>query len=105
MLDRLHIIFSKSELKRLSIARLSSHELQITANVHGLKCYEAKRFINNIINILQSTFKLTIIHGYNHSTSIKDMLTYNFTNPHIVEQYVPIYNPGITCMSIYNNYN
>ena len=75
-------------------------KIRITADVHGMKCYEARRFINNIINIVHTTFQLVIIHGYNRGTAIKEMLTQNFSNDHIFEQFQDPCNQGVTLMLI-----
>ncbi len=91
---RLSSIMSKSEMARISMK--SSDMFCITVDVHGMKCCQAKRFINNIINIVRIIFHLIIIHGYNHGTAIKDMLSYKFSNIHITNQYVDPYNQGMT---------
>lgn len=80
LMNRLRVVFSQSELSRLSINLDESHEIRITADVHGMTCYEAKRFLRNIINILRIAFKLTVIHGYRHGTAIKEMLVNNFSS-------------------------
>lgn len=80
---RLKMVLTQSELDRISIFEYVSGDTCITADVHGMKCHEVKRFINNIINIVRIAFRLVIIHGYNHGTAIKDMLAQNFNNNHI----------------------
>lgn len=69
-------------------------------DVHGMKCPQAKRFINNIINVVRIVFRLIIIHGYNHGTAIKEMLAQNFSNNHIYEQFPDPRNQGVTHMLI-----
>ena len=93
---KLQMIFTKDEISRLSI----KEKPQIIVDVHGMKCSQARRFINNIINTIRESFKLIIIHGYNHGTAIKDMLADNFCNSHIAEQYIDPYNQGVTHMLI-----
>ena len=49
--------------------------IRVIADVHGMKCKQAHRFINNIINVIRVTFQLIIIHGYKGSgsfPSVKD---------------------------------
>lgn len=94
---RLCSIFGNTDLTRISLKY--NDEICVT-DVHGMKCYQAKRFINNIINVLRITFRLVIIHGYNHGTAIKDMLADNFINTHILEQRADLHNQGITRMLI-----
>ena len=57
---------------------------EIIVDLHGMKCYEAKRLINNLLNLTKGTVKMIIIHGYHHGTAIKDMIQ-TFKNSHITE--------------------
>lgn len=97
---RLYMIFSESEMKRIAISAEQNSQLSIKVDVHGLKCYEAKRFLNNLINIVQDVFILIVIHGYNHGTAIKEMLAKNFNNKHVQHQYTDPHNLGVTNMLI-----
>jgi DNA-nicking Smr family endonuclease len=98
IIARLGMIFSQDDISRITVKDEAEKNLMVTVDVHGMKCSQAKRFINNIINTIRTAFKLIIIHGYNHGTAIKDMLAANFTNSHIVDQYQDSYNKGITYM-------
>ena len=98
--DRLKMILTQEEINRLKITESNSEHIKIIADVHGMKCYEARRFINNIINIVRIAFQLVIIHGYNHGTAIKEMLAQNFSNDHIYEQFPDPRNQGVTHMLI-----
>lgn len=97
---RLKMVLSTQEINRLKITETSDGLLRITADVHGMTCHEARRFINNIINLVRVAFRLIIIHGYNHGTAIKDMLAWNFNNTHITERHPDPWNQGVTYMSI-----
>lgn len=97
---RLKMVLTQSEMNRIKISESRSGKLRITADVHSMKCYEARRFINNIINIVRTAFQLVIIHGYNHGTAIKKMLAQNFSNDHIYEQFPDPRNQGVTHMLI-----
>lgn len=97
---RLKMILTPEEIGRLKITESNSDHIKIIADVHGMKCYQARRFINNIINAVRVSLQLTIIHGYNHGTAIKDMLAQNFSNNHIYEQFPDSRNQGITHMLI-----
>ena len=97
---RLQMILTTDEISRLKISDTEKGNVNITVDVHGMKCSQAKRFINNIINAAHTAFQLVIIHGYNHGTAIKDMLADNFKNAHITTQYQDPFNQGITHMSI-----
>ena len=98
--SRLRAIFTQEEFNRLTINEINTSKIRILADVHGMKCNQAKRFINNIINTLRVACQLIIIHGYNHGTAIKDMLAENFSNTHIAEQYADPHNQGVTHMLI-----
>ncbi len=93
---RLRMIFSEDEIDRISINEESEMGINVTVDVHGMKCNNAKRFINNIINMIRVAFKLIVIHGYNNGTAIKDMLAESFSNIHIVNQFQDPYNLGVT---------
>ena len=65
-----------------------------------MKCCDARKFINNITNIIQMAFRLVIIHGYNHGTAIKEMLAQNFSNDYIYKQFPDPRNQGVNHMLI-----
>ena len=98
--SRLKMIFTQEEINRLKITEIDENKIRIIADVHGMKCSQARRFINNIINAVRVAFQLIVIHGYNHGTAIKDMLAENFSNSHIVEQHADFQNQGVTHMYI-----
>lgn len=91
-----NLIFTKEELNRITVTQNQFNELEIVVDVHGMKCSYAKRFINNLINVTRRAFTLTIIHGYNHGTAIKDMLHNEFSNPHILQNIPDKRNQGLT---------
>lgn len=97
---KLSTIFTSDEMARLSINEVSDSELRIIADVHGMKCKSAKRFINNIINVVRRCFVLVVIHGFNHGTAIKDMLADGFANSHIQGKYQDISNLGVTYLRL-----
>ena len=92
---KLSLILTKEDMNRLRIKE-KDEETEITADVHGMSVKRAKRFINNILNIVRTKVQLIIIHGYNHGTAIKDMLADQFVNEHIVEKYLDSENQGVT---------
>ena len=98
--NRLRMVFTNEEISRLTISEINECRIRIVADVHGMKCSQARRFINNIINTVRVAFQLIIIHGCNHGTAIKDMLAENFSNTHITEQHPDPYNQGVTHMLI-----
>lgn len=96
---RLQMIFTSDEFGRLRIGE-SDNELSIIADVHGMKCRQARRFLNNIINAVRQPFRLEVIHGYVHGTAIKEMLDRNFDNVHIIEHHSDPCNYGVTYISL-----
>lgn len=92
--DRLSFILTEVDMKRLKVEEKDI--LKITADVHGMKVVQAKKFINNIINIVHSAFEMIVIHGYNHGVAIKNMLAEQLCNEHIEEKYPDEVNMGIT---------
>lgn len=50
---RLKMVLTQNELDKVNVFENRRGKLLITADVHGMKCYEARRFINNIINIVR----------------------------------------------------
>lgn len=90
---KLSLILTQKDMNRL---QFRDKEGEIIADVHGMKCYEAKRFINNIINIAMTKIKLTIVHGYNHGTAIRDMIRQSYNNAHVRYIIPDQQNQGIT---------
>lgn len=97
---RLSLIFSPEDISRISITVSDMGCTEVVVDVHGMKCCEARRFINNIIVVANMDCHLVIIHGYNHGTAIKEMLSQSFNNRHIYERFPDPYNQGVTHMSI-----
>ena len=48
ILTKLSFILSKNDMDRISL--IFKDEMRIIVDVHGMKCIQAKKFINNIIN-------------------------------------------------------
>jgi DNA-nicking Smr family endonuclease len=93
---RFSMIFTKEQLERINTREIKGGITEVTADVHGLSVKNAKKFINNIINVARTAIKLVIIHGYNHGTAIKDMIRETFDNSHVVGKYDCSYNKGVT---------
>ena len=101
MIDtRFRMVFTEAEMNRLVITTDMYGSPYITVDVHGMKCGQARRFINNIINITLSGFRMVVIHGYNNGTAIKDMLATDFSNERIVSKNADSYNPGRTVLQL-----
>ena len=83
------------EKKRVSYRVNVDGYMEVILDVHGLKCRQAKRIINNILNGVMQRIHLTIIHGFNHGTAIREMLP-KMENSHIVDMQLDNNNPGKT---------
>ncbi len=94
---KLDLILTREEKNRLKI---NDKEEKITVDLHGMKVKEAKKFINNLININRNRATITCIHGYNHGTAIRNMIETDLNSPRIKEKQVPDVNPGITKLMI-----
>ena len=98
--EKVAFLFPGDELQRVSISESPSGDLAVSLDVHGMKCWQAKRSITNLINIARRPFTLTVIHGYNHGTAIQDMVRRKLTNDHIRGCHTDNYNQGITYLAI-----
>ena len=55
ILTKLSFILSKNDMDRISL--IFKDEMRIIVDVHGMKCIQAKKFINNIINVVRIVFE------------------------------------------------
>lgn len=90
-------IFTAGEMARLSFTDKDG-QLFITADVHGLTCRQAKRFLNNIILLVRKAFTLVVIHGYVHGTAIKKMILGTPINKRIISKSGLAWNYGVTLL-------
>ena len=72
MADKLRLILTEDEMNRF-FGRNGRYYI----DVHGLKVIEAKKLIQKIGALVITGEKLTVIHGYNRGTAIKEMLIKN----------------------------
>ena len=93
-------VFTKEEMGRITGCTNADVGNYIRVDVHGLTKPAAKRFINNIINIIRDAFGLLIVHGFRHGTVIKEMLRSEFWNPKVSDMYEAPSNPGVTYLVI-----
>jgi hypothetical protein len=91
------IIFG-SDKWRINISKNSHGDPRIIYDAHGQTVREAKRNIENIVNVTRSPLHLEVIHGYNHGTAIKDMLALEVFPGRLAEKFCPQGNPGVTVM-------
>lgn len=92
---RLSLILTEDDMKRLTF-KDKEGEKKIIADMHGMKCKQARRFLNNLLNIIRTAVELIIVHGFNHGTAIKDMILGDFYNEHISLISPDSHNKGVT---------
>ncbi|MBP3196034.1 MAG: hypothetical protein J6N21_03410 [Butyrivibrio sp.] len=94
-LMRMQMIFSKEDMSRIELS-----ESGIVVDLHGKHKGEAKRLINNIINIVNHPFIMDIIHGYNNGLVLKKMIHEERINSRVKGKYSNSYNYGETFLVI-----
>ena len=104
LIKRFMMVFTPSEIERITFEMKDEAIEVVKVDVHSLKCAIARRFINNIINLILGSVKLIVIHGFNHGTAIRDMLRQSFSNIKIDEIFSIVENDGVTCMTIHSYY-
>jgi len=71
----------------------------IEVDIHGMTANEAKSYIDKILKkVDRSVYRIRVIHGYHGGTSLKSMLTeeYSFERSEKVKKIQGGNNPGIT---------
>lgn len=92
METRIKTILSPSDFARVSFKSNN----QITVDVHGFSVNHMKYFLKNIAALIREPFKMTIIHGFNHGTSLLEAIRNDrmFYRPYEVIKDKT--NPGVT---------
>ncbi len=98
MRKRMEMIFTKEELARITGIK---HENIITliVDVHGLKVKEAKRLLKNLMVLNLEGYDICVIHGFNHGTAIKEMISAALYHPRNVAKKTGS-NPGRTLLKM-----
>ena len=99
LMEGMRSLYPVEDVRRLTYAQSPDADA-VSVDVHGMKCWQAKQFINNIINLSNRPFHLTVIHGYNHGTAIKDMVRNHLDNKRIMDRAADQFNLGITYLDI-----
>ena len=93
------MIFTTDELSKIEIED-NANQLIIVVDVHGMKCREVKRFLNNIINLTSGKYLMTVIHGYIHGNAIEDMIATQIINQKIINRYQDTWHYGVTYLQV-----
>ncbi len=91
MEEKLFTILTEEEMKRFKFEKG-----RITVDLHHLTVRKARRIVNNLIALSGDGGIITLIHGYNNGTAIKDMIRREIINSRIIDKEVRRNNPGIT---------
>lgn len=93
-------IFTNEELSRISTG-FENNTKYITVDVHGMSCHDALRFIRNIVALhFRDVFVLTVIHGYNGGTAIKETIRDNMISDRVKAVTSCAWNPGVTMFQV-----
>ena len=93
------MILTEEVLSRITVED-DNDELRITVDVHGMKCWEVRRLLNNLILLSSGSFTMEIIHGYIHGTAIKEMIANDAINPRIINRYEDTWHYGVTYLNV-----
>ena len=103
IIKAIYTIYSDDDFNRLTYKSTEGHA-KILVDIHGMTACDAKRHINNLINLVcartQDLFQMTVVHGFNHGTSLQNMVRHDLQNIHIRERIADERNPGITRLVI-----
>ncbi len=100
VLAKMGFIMTKDELERIKVSEEESGDMKVQVDLHELHKKEAKRFIGNILGLVNGPFRLKVIHGYNNGTVLKEYVNDELQNKRIQNRYVPAYNQGITILNV-----
>ena len=98
VVDRMDFVVYGENHWRLKITDYNRTQVKIRYDAHAQSVSDAQRTIRNIVNISRFPISLTVIHGFNHGTAIKDMLANEQFTGRLTTRYCPVYNPGETIM-------
>ena len=100
IVNRINTIFTQEEIDRITFGASGDGTIDITVDAHGMTCSMLRRYLNNLICVVHTRFRLVVIHGYKHGTALKEMLAEMYHNQHVTDRFVHPDNPGRTCMVI-----
>lgn len=74
--------------------------VRLKVNVHDMHQNAVRHFLNNIINLVRGSFVLTVVHGFNGGTVLKDMIWAESINNRIEQKLAVENNPGRTRLMV-----
>ena len=93
------IVYGENEW-RVKILPSADGELRIQYDAHGQTVAEATHTIRNIVNLARVPIWLSVVHGYNNGTAIKDELSKMNFYGKVTYRYTPPHNEGETIFRI-----
>lgn len=96
---RLQSIFTERDLDRVTVKK-DSGNLDLYVDLHEMKATEAKRFASNLVALVADPCRIFFIHGYNHGTVLKRIITQDLQSKKISSKHVLESNPGVTSVSV-----
>ncbi len=97
---RMKMVFTAKDVERTKVVEKGGKVSEIIVDVHGMLKAEAQKFLHNLIALIRGTYKLTVIHGFNRGTAIKQMLRETKISDRVTELQGVGCNPGVTIMMI-----
>lgn len=100
IIDKLGFVVYGENNWRVKILPSADDELRIQYDAHGQTVSEATQTIRNIVNLARVPIWLSIVHGYNKGTAIKDELAQMNFYGKVTYRYTPDYNEGETILRV-----
>jgi len=96
----MQLIFTKEEISRVKEKIRQNGTKEVIVDLHGLTVKKAQRMLTNLIAIDREGYDILAIHGFNHGTAIKNMISEDLKSARIAGKKSPSHNPGQTIISI-----
>lgn len=92
MEQRIKTILSPTDMARITFTSRN----KLTVDVHGFSVNHMKYFLKNIAALIREPFEMTIIHGFNHGTSLLEAIRNDKMFYRSYEIIKDRTNPGVT---------
>lgn len=96
---RMADIFTDDEKNRVSV-ECGGQGTSLAVDVHKMSRVECMRFLKNLIALFRDSFSLTVIHGYNNGTVIRDMVRNEKLSPKVTSVRWDTHNDGVTRLCV-----
>ena len=96
---RMTKIFTDDERNRVKV-NCSGPETSLSVDVHKMSRIECMTFLKNLIALFRGSFSVTVIHGYNNGTAIRDMVRNEKISPKVTSIRWDTHNDGVTRLCV-----